>query len=194
MRELNGECRLTWDDVRPAKKEIYSTRSFSQRVTTPQELKQALSAHAETASNKLRAQQSTAGAISIFAANSSHDNAPYVKRHVFTSFVTPTNDTRDFNDAITKAMQQLFLPGVQYYKAGIGLLDLRNASHHQADLFANTKCDPALMNTLDTINQRYGNSTMGFAAKGISRAFDMKREFLSNQYTTKWSDIPKIKC
>ncbi|MFD2821990.1 DUF4113 domain-containing protein [Paraglaciecola chathamensis] len=32
------------------------------------------------------------------------------------------------------------------------------------------------------------------AAKGFEQKFAMRREFLSPQYTTKWSDIPKIKC
>ena len=194
VRELNGELRLTWDDVRPNKKEIYSTRSFSERIAQPDALKQALAFHAEIAGSKLRKQHSLAGAITLFAANSPHDNVPYVKRTAFKSFVTPTADTREFTKAISETIPRLFLPGVNYYKAGIGLLDICDASYHQGDLFAPTTDDPALMKTLDNINQRFGRDTMSFAAKGITRPFDMKREFLSKRFTTKWTDIPKIKC
>lgn len=194
VRELNGEVRLSWDDVRPNKKEIYSTRSFSQRVVNQSDLKKALASHAEIATGKLRKQKSVARSMTLFAANSPHDNSHYVKRSVFVSFVMPTSDTREFLNAITEAMPKLFLPGIQYYKAGLGLLDIQDEHYLQGDLFTTQKCDHTLMAAIDNINNRYGRNTMNFASKGIDRPFDMKRKFLSKSFTTRWSDIPKIKC
>lgn len=194
VRELNGEKRLTWDDVRPNKKEIYSSRSFSERITTPVELKKALAFHAEIAANKLRKQHSVAGSITLFAANSPHDNTHYVKRTSYATFIIPTCDTRDFLNVISDAIPRLFLPGVKYYKAGLGLLDIRDNNFQQADLFAAQSNDSKLMEALDSVNQRFGRDTLSFAAKGFHRTFDMKRNFLSKRYTTRWTDIPKIKC
>ncbi|MEH6580143.1 MAG: Y-family DNA polymerase, partial [Amphritea sp.] len=61
--ELNGEVKLNWDEVRAPKKEIYSTRSFGQRITERDQLKFALATHAEIAAAKLRKQGSMANAI-----------------------------------------------------------------------------------------------------------------------------------
>ena len=43
VNELNGITCLNWDDIRQPKKEIFSTRSFGQRVTDYNALKAALS-------------------------------------------------------------------------------------------------------------------------------------------------------
>ncbi|WP_318248913.1 DUF4113 domain-containing protein [Paraglaciecola chathamensis] len=50
------------------------------------------------------------------------------------------------------------------------------------------------MSCMDRINAKYGRSTVHIAAKGFEQKFAMRRSFLSPQYTTKWSDIPKIIC
>jgi DNA polymerase V len=50
------------------------------------------------------------------------------------------------------------------------------------------------MACMDTINARYGRSTVHIAAKGFEQKFAMRRAFLSPQYTTKLGDIPKIIC
>jgi DNA polymerase V len=58
VRELNGEPRIQWDDVRPDKQQIYSTRTFGSRVTDKTELHKALVGHCESAMRKLRRQKS----------------------------------------------------------------------------------------------------------------------------------------
>jgi DNA polymerase V len=51
-----------------------------------------------------------------------------------------------------------------------------------------------LMQCLDTINHRYGNSTLKVAAQERQQLWQMRRNFLSPQYTSHWRDIPKIEC
>ncbi|WP_315979782.1 DinB/UmuC family translesion DNA polymerase [Aliamphritea spongicola] len=71
--ELQGVVKLTWDDVKAPKKEIYSTRSFGQRILEKNLLCQALIQHAGIAAAKLRRQNSLACVAVIFATNSPHD-------------------------------------------------------------------------------------------------------------------------
>lgn len=194
VRELNGKVRLSWDEVRPAKKEIYSTRSFGQRVTDLLQLEYALVAHAEAASKKMRDQGSVAGGMTIFANSSPHDKEPYFKRATFYSFESPTCDTRTIISAVSNSVIGLYKPGIRYYKAGIGLVDLRDAKYQQGDLFTKNNDNKALMSTLDAINDRFGRNTLSFAAKGKDTKFEMKREYLSKCPTTRWSDIPKVIC
>lgn len=194
VRELQGEVRLSWGDVRPAKKEIYSTRSFGQRVSSIEELKSALASHAEIAAGKLRAQNSVAGGIVLFAANSPHDDEPYQKKTFYTPFEVPTSDTRNIIRAISSGIGSLFVPQLRYYKVGVGLVDLKDSAYYQHDLFSQCTDNPALMNALDTMNARFGRDTICFAAKGFKQRFAMKRKYLSKRYTTRINEIPRIRC
>ena len=73
-------------------------------------------------------------------------------------------------------------------------MDIISATHYQADLFSVNKDNPKLMNILDAVNDRYGKSTLQVASKGFDKKHDMKRQFLTKRATTRWSDIPKIRC
>jgi DNA polymerase V len=50
------------------------------------------------------------------------------------------------------------------------------------------------MQVFDEINQRYGRDALFIAAQGSDQHWVMRREFLSPQYTTRWSDIPTVKA
>ncbi|WP_462055521.1 DUF4113 domain-containing protein, partial [Vibrio cholerae] len=39
-----------------------------------------------------------------------------------------------------------------------------------------------------------GSDAIFLAAQGITQKWAMRREMLSPQYTTRWKDLPKIKC
>ena len=194
VRELNGEVRHSWDSVRAAKKEIYSTRSFGNRITEFNELRSALASHAETVAIKLRRQKSLTGSMTLFATSSPHDVEGYFRRSHFHRFTVPTNDTCNIVKVIESAIGQLYKSGVRYYKCGVGLMDLHDEGLFQYDLFNQSSDNTKLMACMDNINARYGRSTVQIAAKGFEQKFAMRRAFLSPQYTTKWSDIPKIIC
>jgi DNA polymerase V len=194
VRELNGEVRHTWDTVRGAKKEIYSTRSFGERITDFEELRSALASHAEVVATKLRKQKSLTSSMTLFATSSPHDTEDYFRKSYFYHFAVPTNDTRNILKVIEIAMLQLYKPNVRYYKCGVGLMGLHNEELFQYDLFTPSNDNTKLMACMDTINARYGRSTVHIAAKGFEQKFAMRRAFLSPQYTTKLRDIPKIIC
>ncbi len=193
IRELNGEVCLSWEAVRANKKEIFSTRSFGQRITELSELRLALARHAAIAAQKARAQKSLVKQMVIFASSSPHDDN-YYKQSQLQHFVIPSNDSRFICQAASEAAERIFLSGVAFYRCGVGLLELVDEASYQFDLFERSKDNPALMNCIDSINRRYGNETMQLSGQGIARPWAMKRQFLSPQYTTRWRDIPKIKC
>ena len=66
--ELNGQSCLGIEAVE-AKKQIISSRSFSSRITCPDELSQAVCSHAAKAASKLRKQDSVCHYLSVFAKN-----------------------------------------------------------------------------------------------------------------------------
>lgn len=51
----------------------------------------------------------------------------------------------------------------------------------------------ALIDAIDRINSRCGRDTVFYASSGIKKEWEMKRAKLSPSYTTRWSDLPRVK-
>ncbi|MEI8626389.1 Y-family DNA polymerase [Pseudoalteromonas sp. B137] len=193
VSELNGITCLNWDDVRQDKREIYSTRSFGERICEPTALKTALINHVTTVANKLRAQHSLTHQLYIFAASGAHENRYYKKSFVY-KFPSPTNDTCVMANAVSEVFNEIYKPGIRFYKCGVGAVELISEQFQQNDLFNKSPDNPKLMQCLDTINNRYGKGMLSLASSKLNDRWHMNRDFLSPQYTTRWRDIPKIYC
>ena len=75
------------------------------------------------------------------------------------------------------------------------LTGLRGNEHYQSDLLEPEQSNASreLMKVIDEINT--GNQKNIFLARSPKETqWDMKREFKSPEYTTKWWDLPRIKC
>ncbi|WP_425263251.1 Y-family DNA polymerase [Vibrio owensii] len=193
IRELNGMPCKSWDGPKVSKKQIYSTRSVGERITTKEALCQALSKHAGIASRKARNQGSLCRVMLCFASNSPFDDAPVSKRGVH-QFAYPTSDATQITKVATQMANELFREGVRYYKIGVGLIELVDGTHEQRDLFDPAPNNSRLMGVFDSINSRYGTDTVFLGAQGINQRWSMRRDRLTPQYTTNWNHIPQIKC
>lgn len=129
----------------------------------------------------------------IRSGNSPYDEQPVSSRFQY-RFAYPTDDSRLLTQVEARAVEVLFVPGVCYYKVGVGLIDFEDGRHTQADLFNPAPNDPALMQVFDCLNHKYCSDTLFLAAQGINPKWAMRREFLSPQYTTQWRDLPVIQC
>jgi DNA polymerase V len=194
VHELNGNQRFSWDEVKAPKKQIFSTRSFGKRVTNILDLKQAIIMHCGIASKKLRSQNSQTLNIIVFAHNSIHDKEPFFRRAAIHQFSCPTSDSGVISSAAGKLVDQIFKPGIRFYKAGIGLLEIVDEKPNQQDLFAVSNDRPNLMTCMDGINDRYGKNTIFIAGQGIEQKFAMRRELLSPRYTTRLAELPIFRC
>lgn len=193
VKELSGITCMNWDDVKQDKKEIFSTRSFGQRITERSELRKALSSHGDIVARKVRKQNSLIKRILIFAASSPHDEN-YYKKSVVYEFPIATNNTQKVSAAISYVLNDIFLSGVFYYRCGVGAISLEKAQFAQQDLFIANTDNPDLMSCYDKINRKYGAGIVQIASQGTAQKWQMRREFLSPSYTSKWRDIPKIIC
>ncbi|TMS92352.1 DNA polymerase V subunit UmuC [Pseudoalteromonas sp. S201] len=193
IEELNGKTCLAWDEVKQDKQEIFSTRSFGERITNISDLRAALVTHSSIVSRKLRQQASLTKRLVIFAHSSIHEDNFY-KRSFLYDFSVPTNDSRVMANAVSEVLPQIFSNGVRFYKAGIGAFELVTEQYMQPDLFTPSKDNKLLMSSIDSINKIFGKGTIRLASEQQSQRWSMKREFLSRRYTTRWSDIPVISC
>ena len=193
VAELNGEACLEWDEVPQIKKEIFSTRSFGERINDYQALRSALMNHGATVARKLRKQRSLAKQLLIFASSSAHQE-PYYKKSLVHQFTVATANTQTFAEAIERALTVIYQPNVQFYKCGIGAIELMSGQFYQGDLFNQHDENEPLMRCIDGINQRFGQDTLCSASQQMRTNWHMKRAFLSPHYTTRWQDVPKIQC
>ncbi len=191
VHELNGIKCLAWDDVKAPKKEIFSTRTLGQRITNKTDLRQALTHHALTVCRHANHQGSLIKKLYIFAANSPYDEK-FLKRTIIWQFPLATDSPCKISAAIEHAVNKLFINGVAYYRSGVGAIELQHTTCVQKDLFIPN--EPNIMQCYQSINQRFGKGSLQLATELQQQKFSIRRDFLSPCYTTRWSDIPKIRC
>lgn len=193
VRELNGQRCKNWDDVRAPKKEIFSTRSTSDRLVTLEALTQEICEHASIASRKARDQKSLCRVMICFAGNSSYDDRP-VNYKAMHQFAYPTSDVDQITRIAAQMAAEMFKEGVKFYRVGVGLIDLVDGQHAQEDLFNPEPNRPELMSVFDGLNQKYGKNTVFLAAQGIPRKWECDTAMKTPHYTTSWRDLPRLKC
>ncbi|WP_426357026.1 Y-family DNA polymerase [Pseudocolwellia sp. HL-MZ19] len=193
VNELNGVACLSWDKVKAPKQEIFSTRSFGERVTDYETLMFALVTHGVIVGKKLRRQGSLVKRLLVFAASSPHDTQ-YYKRSLIFEFQVATNNNSQIASAINILLREIFKTGIHFYRCGVGAVTLESEQYQQPDLFSPIQPSPLIMDCFDKVNNRYGQGAITLASEGKTDKWQMRRSFLSPQYTSSWRDIPKIGC
>lgn len=210
--ELNGQSCIGIESIEP-KKQIISSRSFSERITDQQALSESICGHVAKAASKLRKQDSVCAYITIFAKNSPFSkNEPYVSISGDYQFITPTADTRVMVTAARQVLKVIYKKDVRYAKAGVMLLGICQHDEVQLDLFAedqsnrnddgqdeSTKKRAEISAIMDALNQKYGQnshqqSAVFIASEGIKdkQSWQMSRNLLSPCYTTNINQLPKV--
>jgi DNA polymerase V len=192
IRELNGTACISIDAL-PAKQQIICSRSFGERITQLQDMKQAVCQYAERSAEKLRHERQYCRHVSVFLRTSPYANEPQYGNNATQQLMLATQDTRDIVAAAMKALDSIWRDGYRYQKAGIMLNDFCSRPG-QIDMFDETPPRPnsdALMRVIDGINTT-GVGKVWFAGQGIDKGWKMKREMLSPAYTTRWKDLPVV--
>ncbi|EFM17731.1 translesion error-prone DNA polymerase V subunit UmuC [Pantoea sp. aB] len=195
-RELNGESCIALEDAPPPKQNILNSRSFGEKITELEDMKQAVTLYATRAGEKLREQNSRCRHISVSISTARHANEPQYSNTASCVCDYPTSDTRDIIESALRGLSTIWRDGYRYAKAGVMLGDFYQSGVAQFDMFSEQQPRAnadALMAALDAIN-RSGRGKVFFAGQGEQdSAWQMKREMLSPRYTTRLKDIPAIK-
>ena len=197
VRELRGESCLELEKFALLKQEIVCSRSFDDRTSEYEQMRQAICSYAVRAAEKLRGEHQYCRFISAFVKTSPFaERAPYYANSASVKHLTPTQDTRDIVAAATRCLEAIWQSGHRYQKAGVMLGDFYSQDIVQLDLFDDNapRCNSApLMDVLDRINTKAGKGTLYFAGQGVQQEWQMKREMLSPRYTTRYSDLLRVK-
>lgn len=191
--ELQGRPCLELEEVAPDKQQIMVSRSFGPLLQL-EDLQAAIASFTTAGAAKLRAQNSAAHALLVFARTSFfREGVPQYSGSKMIPLVTPTQDTRQLIAAAYQGLEALYRPGFQYQKAGVLLTDLSAAGIEQVDMFRQGDTDQArrLMAAVDGMNRKMGRGTVFFGAQrlGDTRRWKMKAERKSKAYTTNWKEL-----
>ena len=172
-----------------------SSRSFGTLLSELEPIEEALANYAARACKKLRKQKSKAQGLHVFLkTNCFRKEDPQYSNGSTIGFSHPSSDTALIIHKGKKLLQSLYLPGFNYQKCGILLLDLVSETYEQEDLFTmndSSKADQ-LMKVMDHINNSMGENMIFHAAQGIRRKWQMRSERRSPRYTTSWEELAKI--
>lgn len=200
VMELNGIACLSLEDIAPDKQQIVCSRSFKRRLTQYTELAEALSCFCSRAAEKLRRQDSIAGSITVYIqTNPRNADEPYYQRSINSLLKQATCDTRKIVQIAKHLLQAIFKPGYRYQKCSVQLGHIQPATQlSQTDLFSFTDTktqdrSQQLMSTVDQINHRFPKGVV-ISAAGINNHWQTPVEFLSQRYTTHWSELVQVKC
>jgi DNA polymerase V len=196
--ELRGVPCLTLEEITPPKKAIASTRSFSKRVRSLDELTEAVASYASRVAEKLRRQGSVAGLLQVFIHTSPFDRRCYYSNSATIILPEPTAHTPALVAAASIALRRIFRDGYAYVKAGVIVSKITPAAQAQMSLFtadddgSEHERATRLMEMMDAINSRWGRDTMGVAATGTGRDWRMKQAMRSPRYTTRTDELPIV--
>ncbi|PHS71703.1 MAG: DNA polymerase V subunit UmuC [Cycloclasticus sp.] len=197
VQELQGTPVMSFAEPAKPKQQIICSRSFKDKLTNQQDLAQTLSVFCLRAAEKLRAQQGLARKVSVFIRTSPFDNSELYSKSAHYKLKSATHDSRDLLKITKQLLVSIYKEGYQYQQAGVVLGDITNsrvATVTQHDLFsANAdQRSEKLMSTLDQINQRF-NKQITLAAVDNKKLWQSVPINRSNQYTTDWRGLARVK-
>lgn len=194
VAELNGVSCLGLEELAPNKQQIMSSRSFGQYVYDLEPLKQAVASYMAIAGEKLRGQHSKACLVQVYLrTNPFAEHLPQYQQGLNAPLPEPSDDTLRLTKVALWLLKKIYRPGYAYQKAGVALMDLRDAGTTQLNLFATNQDNPRLMQVMDHINAVWGRGTLRSGAEGVRKEWSMKREKKSPNYTTRWDELPEAR-
>lgn len=197
--ELQGSPCLSLEDYQP-QKSIISSRSFGTMQQYLPPISEALSSYCAKASQKLRRQGSVAGRVSVFLrTNQFRGDLPQYHMSISVNLIHPSNDVRVITRWANRCLEQIYKPGYLYKKVGVSLDELSPIEMVQFELLNPVSEDKkrqssAVMAILDKINHKYGRGTLKLLAEGFNKQWSARSNHCSPCYTTRWSDLPKVKA
>lgn len=205
-RELNGEDCVP-DEMMAKKKSICVSRSFDGMIADLDTLKTHVANFAAKVSEKLRNQQSCARVVGVFVAtNPFREDLMQYSNFAEHHFLTPTSSMLDINRAAMECVERIYREGYRYKRAGVIAMSIESGSGIQTN-FVDFDAErfqkmSRLDEVVDRINKVNGTETIVLGVqqlrgKGTAQTLKweeaIRRDHKSPNYTTRWSDIIKLK-
>jgi len=194
-KELRGEPCIGFEQHPADKKQIATTRTFDRDTDDFDQLHRRVAQYAAACAEKLRAQNSVCGELTVFILTNRHkENLPQTYENRLVRLPVPTDSTLELTRRAAGALREIFRKGYAYKRAGVILSDIRPKTGMQQDLYdpVDRRKHDRLMRTVDALNASFGRHKVVTAAAGAD-FFKMHREHLSRRFTTDWNELIRVK-
>ncbi|MGN0028556.1 MAG: DUF4113 domain-containing protein [Marinilabiliaceae bacterium] len=214
--ELLGVDSVMNEDTDTGKKSICTSRSFASMVTSIEEMRPIIANFASMAAARLRAQNSVANIVSVFvASNVFRDDLKQYSN--ITNMVLPeaVDNQIEIVRAADAGLVSIFRKGVAYKRAGVILSGISSAKAVQMSIFyqrpANAEKMSKISKVVDALNTSGGANLVHLASQMSERPTNLsqgaangqkskdnpflsnlRRDHISNRYTTDWNEIIKL--
>lgn len=191
-RELRGVSCLGFHEGPPPKQAICTSKMFGKRQTELPPIREALTAYVSRAAEKLRSQKSLCSTIQVGLQTQLADpKVPRFNQAITLALPAPTDDTRELLAVAQRGLGQIYRPGYPFSKCSILLMDLSQRGELTGDMFTPgpRHGTDELMAAVDWINQKEGRGAVRFGRVPKKPKWAMRREMLSQRYTTCWDEV-----
>lgn len=194
-RELHSIPSIGFEHQPRSKQSICNSRSFSKEIYERKELMEQVAKFASMTAEKLRSEGTLCSELTVFAAtNRFHDNELQQYGNTKILFAEPTDSTLRIVRAAREAVNDIFVAGFGYKRAGViasGIKQREGTPHSMFDSERQSQHE-RLMQAMDSINKQKGDKRIVLASEGMS-GIKSSSEHRSPRYTTHWAEIPTVK-
>lgn len=213
--ELLGRSAIGIEKHDGKRQTITTSRSFGEQTGDKEQIRAAVSNFAASCAEKLREQHSAAGFATVYiTTNYFRTDLPQYNNTEMVEFPEATNSTVEIVSECLAALDRIFREGYIYKKAGVMLSGIIPEDHVQQSLFTENRYSGGVYgdyrkmreinSLLDGVNRKFGRNKLHFAIQGKSAVYnrksdseredgwEMKRGYLSPNYTTCLGDIIKV--
>lgn len=196
-RELNGTPCVMDEQQEPDRKQICTSRSFSQMIEDVEKLEEAVSAFVTIAARKLREQNGFTSAVTVFLqTNRFRDDLPQYFGSTIVSLEEPLNDTMTLCRAAIGGLHKIFKKGYKYKRAGILFPEIIREENVVHSLFVQDDTRQKrlrVMKVLDEINTSHAMHDKVHVASHVPMSDIVKQLARSPLYSTHFDEIITIK-
>ena len=197
-KELRGESCISIEEL-PHKKSICTSRSFAEQgLNKLADVEEAVANFAAQCSRKLREQHTVCNSITIFAHTSRfRQDLPQSYIYQTANLTVPTNNQQELISIAVKMLRAYWKDGDCYFykKAGVIVWGISRDNAIQTNFFdtVDREKQAALAKAIDAINRKNGHNKIRVAVQGDEKGWQLKREYISKQYTTNLDDVIVLK-
>lgn len=194
--ELEGKSVLELDDPTQDKKSIAVTRTFKNKLSDYNEIKERVSTFGSVCAEKLRKQKSCCHSIIVILIKD--DQQESRSRSYFSQMETlafTSNSTLTISNTAVGLLKKMFENGERYSKAGVIVTGIIPENQKQFHLFEEENPKHLkLMQIMDAYHKKVGERKIRLGNQDLQHTWKMKQDHLSNKYTTEFAQILEISC
>ncbi len=192
--ELSGKSCYKLETNSIPKKSVRCSRTFSKAISDKEQVFDAIRLFVQIAASKIRKKNQACQAIQVFISTDKFKkNTQQYYNSKTNNLINATSDSVILTIEARKIFNKLWKNNYLYRKGGVLLSNLSIEGASTPGLFYREKKENhKLMETIDRINQKFGNNTLELGLKEKKSEWIMKQHHISSKFTTQWTDIIKV--